>query len=294
MRHDPTPSPAAAQPASAPRRSPLRRAILSVPAGFALAVLIAWGCLIAARMPLRSHVELLDPARDPTKTVFQSHGRWTRAPFAGSAVIFEDRRPLYAEIRGIQLSPRALHIEVPNMNELPKFVRRTPPSTPALRYFRSVETTWCGFPFAMLRSTTATYDDGGDARQQRGTASPLPATSGFRCPLRAESFNAANGILGPELVITWGAIDRRSIQAHHYHAPPDHLPLTPIWPGLIANTAIYTAIIWALFWFLPALRSRIHRWRNPSAVPCRNCGYDLAGLASDECPECGHAITHFA
>lgn len=59
------------------------------------------------------------------------------------------------------------------------------------------------------------------------------------------------------------------------------LPLIPIWPGLLANTAIFAAA-----WFTPGFvwrTARTHRRRQQGR--CLACGYDTATLPA--CPECG-------
>ncbi|MFT3685460.1 MAG: hypothetical protein QM783_11115 [Phycisphaerales bacterium] len=64
---------------------------------------------------------------------------------------------------------------------------------------------------------------------------------------------------------------------------PRCLPLRPIWPGLVADVAIFS-LLWGLVVVPMALviRSRMRRGR------CLSCGYDLQGLAADvKCPECG-------
>jgi len=64
------------------------------------------------------------------------------------------------------------------------------------------------------------------------------------------------------------------------------LPYGPIWPGLLANTAIYGSAWWALL-FGPGM---FIRWRRRRAGRCVKCGYDLRGLSpGSECPECGRA-----
>lgn len=62
------------------------------------------------------------------------------------------------------------------------------------------------------------------------------------------------------------------------------LPLLPLWPGLLANTAIY-ALLWAVsVLMLPAVRRRARRRRGR----CVRCNYEVLGL--DTCPECGTLV----
>ena len=62
------------------------------------------------------------------------------------------------------------------------------------------------------------------------------------------------------------------------------LPYSPILPGLLANTAIYGGVWWAML-FGPGM---LIRWRRRRASRCAKCGYDLRGGESDVCPECGN------
>jgi predicted RNA-binding Zn-ribbon protein involved in translation (DUF1610 family) len=60
------------------------------------------------------------------------------------------------------------------------------------------------------------------------------------------------------------------------------LPLRPLWPGLLANTAVFS-LGWGLLLIgLAALQHR-RRWKQHQ---CTACGYDLRGLQG-RCPECG-------
>jgi hypothetical protein len=63
------------------------------------------------------------------------------------------------------------------------------------------------------------------------------------------------------------------------------IPLRPLWSGLIADIAIWTAVC-AL---AAAAISHIRRWlRARRAGRCANCGYDLTATPPDRpCPECG-------
>lgn len=70
------------------------------------------------------------------------------------------------------------------------------------------------------------------------------------------------------------------------------LPLHPIWPGLLIDTAFYAAL-----WLLPlgALRTARRAYRR-SRNHCPNCAYDLTGIGPSHsrltCPECGSSHRH--
>jgi len=68
---------------------------------------------------------------------------------------------------------------------------------------------------------------------------------------------------------------------------PAMLPLVPLWSGFALN-----ALFWGAVWTLPmfgiaALIARLRR----KAEHCAACKYDLRGLATAYCPECGIAIS---
>lgn len=62
------------------------------------------------------------------------------------------------------------------------------------------------------------------------------------------------------------------------------VPLTTYWPGLLADTAFYAL----LFAGLHQLATWGRRARRRKRGNCAACGYDLTGLNSATCPECGH------
>jgi hypothetical protein len=72
-----------------------------------------------------------------------------------------------------------------------------------------------------------------------------------------------------------------------YHAieiGDNQLPIFPLWPGLLANTAIYGGA-WAVLLGVPVL---LRRWLRARRGGCPQCGYSREGLKVDApCPECG-------
>jgi len=68
------------------------------------------------------------------------------------------------------------------------------------------------------------------------------------------------------------------------------LPCSPLWTGVIVNSALYGACLGLIGLSLRSahrgLRRLLRRWRNR----CAACAYDLRGTAHERCPECGQAI----
>jgi hypothetical protein len=63
------------------------------------------------------------------------------------------------------------------------------------------------------------------------------------------------------------------------------IPTSPIWPGLIADVALWSALFAAVWLGLAQLRTTIRRRRSL----CTACAYNRKGLdASTPCPECGY------
>ena len=63
------------------------------------------------------------------------------------------------------------------------------------------------------------------------------------------------------------------------------VPYYPLWPGFIANTLIYATFWWLVFTGFVAARAA----RRARHGLCTRCAYDLRGIASRVCPECGQA-----
>lgn len=64
------------------------------------------------------------------------------------------------------------------------------------------------------------------------------------------------------------------------------LSYLPIWSGIILNTLFYAMLFVCLISIPDVTRSIRHRVHDG----CPHCGYDLAGLTSSQCPECGATI----
>lgn len=69
--------------------------------------------------------------------------------------------------------------------------------------------------------------------------------------------------------------------------PARRLPLTPLWPGLLADTGVFTGAILALMWVAALVRAFRNRLRH-DPDRCPSCNYHLLGLPPNApCPECG-------
>ncbi|MCC7390524.1 MAG: hypothetical protein IT431_17365 [Phycisphaerales bacterium] len=65
------------------------------------------------------------------------------------------------------------------------------------------------------------------------------------------------------------------------------LPCIPYWPGLLANTLFYALLLATLHQLTAYARRARRRRRNR----CAACNYDLRGLTTPTCPECGRALS---
>lgn len=62
-----------------------------------------------------------------------------------------------------------------------------------------------------------------------------------------------------------------------------YLPLQPISLGFAGNTAIYASAWWIALVGIAKARRHLRRAKGK----CISCAYDLRGITSDRCPECG-------
>lgn len=71
-------------------------------------------------------------------------------------------------------------------------------------------------------------------------------------------------------------------------------PIRPIWPGLLANGAIYGVVLWLFYLLVTAPRRFVRQslWLRRGC--CMECGYDLQFDLARGCPECGWRRTRVA
>lgn len=65
------------------------------------------------------------------------------------------------------------------------------------------------------------------------------------------------------------------------------LPLLPIWRGLLIDTAFWGAVWFVLLWPTGLVAAKAKRARRRAKGKCPWCKYDLRGIESERCPECG-------
>lgn len=114
-----------------------------------------------------------------------------------------------------------------------------------------------------------------------GSGWPLRAFSHISWDIGGKSVPTAPD--NPQLEHAWRI---KSIARGNF--PPLELiiPTSPIWPGLIADTAIWSAASALLLFGLKQLRATHRRRRNR----CPHCNYARVGLAQDApCPKCGRS-----
>ncbi len=64
------------------------------------------------------------------------------------------------------------------------------------------------------------------------------------------------------------------------------LPISPVWPGFLATSGVFGALVAALYALTRSVRP-IREWLRARKGLCTNCTYPVAGM--DTCPECGRA-----
>lgn len=68
-----------------------------------------------------------------------------------------------------------------------------------------------------------------------------------------------------------------------YHS--NQWPTDIIWRGMILNVLFFAAVFSCPWWM-----GSLVRWRRARAGRCVRCGYSIAGLSSEKCPECGWEV----
>jgi hypothetical protein len=71
------------------------------------------------------------------------------------------------------------------------------------------------------------------------------------------------------------------------------LEVTPIWTGLIANTAFWGAAWYGVMHMPGTARRRYVTWIEGNRAAnglCRSCRYSLVGVESVRCAECGRDV----
>jgi hypothetical protein len=85
-------------------------------------------------------------------------------------------------------------------------------------------------------------------------------------------------------------VDSRSVHTFDipmpFAAASLRMPTLPLWPGLVADTLFYAAILLGIVRG-PRL---VRRWMWGRTGKCTKCGYDTRGLTSNTCPECGSNV----
>jgi hypothetical protein len=70
------------------------------------------------------------------------------------------------------------------------------------------------------------------------------------------------------------------------------LPIRPLWPGLAWNTLIFATAWFFLGWSTLFAARRLRRLHRSHHNRCPACGYSLAGVTADICPECGKSSSN--
>ncbi|MGP1346559.1 MAG: zf-TFIIB domain-containing protein [Phycisphaerales bacterium] len=281
----------APQPAFRSRRfrTIIKRLLLRGTLGCVAALGIAWTSVVVSHNHrMRSSETLIN---DPSIPDHPFHGRLIgnhrRSTGVSHIVLLDPEDEIGRSILLIFTDDPTQVTKCEEIGRLPMWARRQAPASQRFAVARSVGTYAAGFPFRMVAAIHASYE----LQSTSIYAPPTRDQVGMSCPVRFESTYQDN-FAPASRTVRWGAWSIRpkphgvTRWLNRQSRLPEYLPLTPIWPGFLANTAIYTAIIWALFWSVAFVR----RWRHPTAVPCPKCRYDLAGIDTDRCPECGAPI----
>ena len=121
----------------------------------------------------------------------------------------------------------------------------------------------------------------------------------YRCdvsPYKSLDVTVKDGLVGFHLLSMPGMSNLTS----EFRAPLDYDPMPPGRTLYVSSTAKGTyRNSWLIFplWLsssllltlmaIPIVRGPLRRWHRARRGCCLECGYDLRGLKSDRCPECG-------
>lgn len=273
-------------------------------AGLSLASLSAWGSFLASGQSFNQQRLLVEHHHRDGMHEYRKLGYITRNLAVTTAFVRPEQT--------VHVSPRRLsratdpllqHTELAGITNA--WIEREAPVPPGTMSIHGIITHGCGWPFTMYRSVIIRHHSllpRSFVYTRDMWNEPLPI--GVRITRSMPAHTATSGQSPPQgfwvpadwLDLQWGglAIDQIPVSVRQAipgnHNLPEQIPYTPIWPGLLANTTIYAALIWLILTALAALRRRIYRWRHPNANPCKHCGYDLTNLTIDHCPECGRPI----
>jgi hypothetical protein len=164
-------------------------------------------------------------------------------------------------------------------------VRDRPQSLSAIEEVRS----WC-----FVRREWSTWVDGHPPPPPRtfidyiGPGTVKQGVVSDECGFPFRAF-AMQGGQGPGLS-TWAApiarapgIDGGVGPISLFSSAPVVIPVIPMWPGVAIDAGIYGAGLFALWRGVRLVRPA----RARGLQRCSKCGYDLSGLTSRMCPECG-------
>jgi len=273
-------------------------------AGLSLASLGAWGSFLASGQSFNQQRLLIEHRHRDGMHEYRTLGHITRNMAATTAFV-RPEQPAHISARRLSRAtdPVLQHAELASITNA--WIELEAPVPPESMSIHGIITHGCGWPFTMYRSVIVRHV----SLRPRSFVytrdmwkEPLPI--GVRITRSMPAHTVTSGQSSPQgfwvptdwLDLQWGGLATDRIPAFvrnaipSSHKFPTQIPLTPIWPGLLANTAIYATLIWLILAALATLRRRIHRWRHPNANPCKHCHYDLTGITQPICPECGHAI----
>lgn len=102
--------------------------------------------------------------------------------------------------------------------------------------------------------------------------------------LRISDFRITSaGTLRASEITTFGAIDTRLRTKSGW---PIVIPVRPVFPGFVIANLVVAAVFIPPFFYVA-----MKPYRRANRGACPSCNYDLRGLPTTTCPECGHSYT---